>query len=100
MGAPPSSAHSSIADAVAQDVYSSDPKFKKFGQQVERCLSSFENVQEWADCIAFLKNLLKVRPLVLLLYVFTHGIRRHYKHMHNTKIYLESPSFPSGCPNA
>jgi hypothetical protein len=45
----------------AQELYSSDPKFKKFGQQVEKCLSSFDNVQEWADCIAFLKNLLKVR---------------------------------------
>jgi hypothetical protein len=27
---------------------------------VERCLNSFDNVHEWADCIAFLKQLLKV----------------------------------------
>ena len=30
-------------------------------QQVEKCLNSFDNVHEWADCIAFLKQLLKVR---------------------------------------
>ncbi|EIN14374.1 hypothetical protein PUNSTDRAFT_140678 [Punctularia strigosozonata HHB-11173 SS5] len=39
--------------------YASDPKYKKYTQQVEKCLNSFENVQEWADCIAFLKQLLK-----------------------------------------
>jgi Dopey, N-terminal len=27
---------------------------------VEKCLNSFDNVHEWADCIAFLKQLLKV----------------------------------------
>lgn len=41
--------------------YASDPKFKKYTQQVEKCLSSFDNVQEWADFISFLKQLLKVR---------------------------------------
>lgn len=41
--------------------YASDPKFKKYTQQVERSLSSFDNVQEWADFISFLKQLLKVR---------------------------------------
>ncbi|KAF9011155.1 Dopey, N-terminal-domain-containing protein [Cyathus striatus] len=39
--------------------YSSDPKYKKYVQQVEKCLNSFDNVHEWADCIAFLKQLLK-----------------------------------------
>lgn len=41
--------------------YASDPKFKKYTHQVEKCLSSFDNVQEWADFISFLKQLLKVR---------------------------------------
>ena len=41
--------------------YASDPKYKKYTQQVEKCLSSFDNVGEWADFISFLKQLLKVR---------------------------------------
>ncbi|TFK26748.1 hypothetical protein FA15DRAFT_255211 [Coprinopsis marcescibilis] len=45
--------------AVAQQTYASDPKYKKYVQQVEKCLNSFDNVHEWADCIAFLKQLLK-----------------------------------------
>ncbi|KAI0756510.1 Dopey, N-terminal-domain-containing protein [Daedaleopsis nitida] len=40
-------------------VYSSDPKYKKYTQQVEKCLSSFDHVDEWADFISFLKQLLK-----------------------------------------
>ena len=43
-----------------QQTYASDPKYKKYTQQVEKCLNSFDNVHEWADCIAFLKQLLKV----------------------------------------
>ncbi|KAG1868238.1 Dopey, N-terminal-domain-containing protein [Suillus subalutaceus] len=39
--------------------YVSDPKYKKYTQQVEKCLNAFDNVHEWADCIAFLKQLLK-----------------------------------------
>ncbi|KAH9948184.1 Dopey, N-terminal-domain-containing protein [Amylocystis lapponica] len=39
--------------------YASDPKYKKYTQQVERCLSSFDSVHEWADFISFLKQLLK-----------------------------------------
>ncbi|KAG2044595.1 Dopey, N-terminal-domain-containing protein [Suillus americanus] len=39
--------------------YASDPKYKKYTQQVEKCLNAFDNVHEWADCIAFLKQLLK-----------------------------------------
>ncbi|KIJ66430.1 hypothetical protein HYDPIDRAFT_26778 [Hydnomerulius pinastri MD-312] len=45
--------------AAAQQLFSSDPKFKKYTQQVEKCLNAFDNVHEWADCIAFLKQLLK-----------------------------------------
>ncbi|OJT08448.1 Protein dopey [Trametes pubescens] len=39
--------------------YAADPKYKKYTQQVEKCLNSFESVHEWADFIAFLKQLLK-----------------------------------------
>ncbi|PCH34091.1 hypothetical protein WOLCODRAFT_61246 [Wolfiporia cocos MD-104 SS10] len=39
--------------------YTSDPKYKKYTQQVEKCLSTFDNVHEWADFISFLKQLLK-----------------------------------------
>lgn len=46
--------------AVALQSYSSDPKYKKYVQQVEKCLNSFDNVHEWADCISFLKQMLKV----------------------------------------
>ncbi|KAG5643542.1 hypothetical protein DXG03_000683 [Asterophora parasitica] len=46
-------------DAVAKQTFALDPKYKKFTQQVEKCLNSFDNVHEWADCIAFLKQLLK-----------------------------------------
>ncbi|KAJ7750196.1 Dopey, N-terminal-domain-containing protein [Mycena metata] len=45
--------------AAAQQAFAADPKYKKYTQQVERCLNSFDNVHEWADCIAFLKQLLK-----------------------------------------
>ncbi|KAG6813245.1 hypothetical protein H0H92_012882 [Tricholoma furcatifolium] len=45
--------------ALAIQAFASDPKYKKFTQQVEKCLNSFDNVHEWADCIAFLKQLLK-----------------------------------------
>ncbi|KIJ53578.1 hypothetical protein M422DRAFT_73885 [Sphaerobolus stellatus SS14] len=36
-----------------------DPKFKKYAAQVDKCLQTFDNVQEWADFIAFLTKLLK-----------------------------------------
>ncbi|KAH8835109.1 Dopey, N-terminal-domain-containing protein [Flagelloscypha sp. PMI_526] len=46
--------------AQAYQHYVSDPKFKKYTSQVEKCLNSFDtNVSEWADFIAFLKQLLK-----------------------------------------
>lgn len=38
-----------------------DPKYKRFKQQVDKALQSFENVNEWADFISFLSRLLKVR---------------------------------------
>lgn len=52
--------------ALAKESYTADPKYKKYAQQVDRCLNSFDNVQEWADCIAFIKQLLKVRTPVNL----------------------------------
>ncbi|KAF7302659.1 Dopey-N domain-containing protein [Mycena chlorophos] len=52
-------AERSTERAAAQQAFATDPKYKKYTQQVERCLNSFDNVQEWADCIAFLKQLLK-----------------------------------------
>ncbi|KAF9566957.1 hypothetical protein CPC08DRAFT_758587 [Agrocybe pediades] len=45
--------------ATSLQAYASDPKYKKYTQQVEKCLNSFDNVHEWADCIAFLKQMLK-----------------------------------------
>jgi len=56
-----SPAHRHHPPALLMQNYASDPKFKKYTQQVERSLSSFDNVQEWADFISFLKQLLKVR---------------------------------------
>ncbi|TDL26444.1 hypothetical protein BD410DRAFT_521497 [Rickenella mellea] len=40
-------------------VVSSDPKYKKYSQQVEKCLTTFETMHEWPDLIAFLNQLLK-----------------------------------------
>ncbi|KIY73422.1 hypothetical protein CYLTODRAFT_365976 [Cylindrobasidium torrendii FP15055 ss-10] len=45
--------------AAVHQAYAADPKYKKYTQQVDKCLNSFDNVHEWADCIAFLKLLLK-----------------------------------------
>ncbi|KAH9996513.1 Dopey, N-terminal-domain-containing protein [Russula vinacea] len=45
--------------AATSTAYASDPKYKKYAQQVDRCLNSFDSVHEWADFIAFLKQLLK-----------------------------------------
>ncbi|KAG9313948.1 Dopey, N-terminal-domain-containing protein [Chiua virens] len=45
--------------AAAQQLFSSDPKYKKYTLQVEKCLNTFDNVHEWADSVAFLKQLLK-----------------------------------------
>lgn len=59
---PADTSHNYIRIAVTQQAFASDPKYKKYTQQVEKCLNSFDNVHEWADCIAFLKQLLKVSP--------------------------------------
>jgi hypothetical protein len=45
-------------------VVAADPKFKKYTQAVEKCLATFDNVHEWADFIAFLGKLLKVRVTI------------------------------------
>ncbi|KAI0803164.1 Dopey, N-terminal-domain-containing protein [Irpex lacteus] len=45
--------------ATVPPAYANDPKFKKYTQQVEKCLASFDSVHEWADFISFLKQLLK-----------------------------------------
>lgn len=37
----------------------SDPKYRKYAQQVEKTLATFEHVNEWADFITFLAKLLK-----------------------------------------
>ncbi|GAA5993677.1 hypothetical protein JCM10908_002290 [Rhodotorula pacifica] len=38
---------------------SNDPKYRKYAQQVEKTLATFEHVNEWADFITFLAKLLK-----------------------------------------
>ncbi|ORX36308.1 Dopey, N-terminal-domain-containing protein [Kockovaella imperatae] len=45
--------------AAAASLLASDPKYKKFAAQVDKCLQSFESVNEWADFISFLSRLLK-----------------------------------------
>ncbi|KAI0095247.1 Dopey, N-terminal-domain-containing protein [Irpex rosettiformis] len=50
---------SAWVSATIPPAYINDPKFKKYTQQVEKCLSSFDSVHEWADFISFLKQLLK-----------------------------------------
>ena len=56
-----------LATASTPPSYAADPKYKKYTQQVEKCLSI--NVQEWADFISFLKQLLKVRvPWITVCY--------------------------------
>ncbi|GJE86225.1 Dopey, N-terminal-domain-containing protein [Phanerochaete sordida] len=47
------------ASGVVPPAYANDPKYKKYTQQVEKCLASFDSVHEWADFISFLKQLLK-----------------------------------------
>lgn len=47
------------ARAAAASLLASDARYKKFAYQVDKCLQSFENVNEWADFISFLSRLLK-----------------------------------------
>ncbi|KAF8337070.1 Dopey, N-terminal-domain-containing protein [Cantharellus anzutake] len=42
-----------------------DPKFKKYTTAIEKCLTSFDNVHEWADFISFLTRLLKTMQLYM-----------------------------------
>ncbi|EJU02805.1 hypothetical protein DACRYDRAFT_94483 [Dacryopinax primogenitus] len=37
----------------------SDPKYRRYAQQVDKCLATFETINEWADFISFLTKLLK-----------------------------------------
>ncbi|EJC98757.1 uncharacterized protein FOMMEDRAFT_170958 [Fomitiporia mediterranea MF3/22] len=54
------SAAAKLREQVALDAtVQNDPKYKKYAQQVEKCLASFETMHEWPDFIAFLKQLLK-----------------------------------------
>ncbi|WVQ73679.1 hypothetical protein IAR50_003259 [Cryptococcus sp. DSM 104548] len=45
--------------AATNSLLANDAKYKKFRQQVEKSLQSFESVNEWADFISFLSRLLK-----------------------------------------
>lgn len=49
--------------AAAASLLAADARYKKYTQQVERALSTFESVNEWADFISFLSRLLKVCSL-------------------------------------
>ena len=49
-----------VGKAAATSLLASDAKYKKFAGMVDKSLSSFENVNEWADFISFLSRLLKV----------------------------------------
>ncbi|KAH8110602.1 Dopey, N-terminal-domain-containing protein [Phellopilus nigrolimitatus] len=56
----PMSAAAKLREQVALDAtIQNDPKYRKYAQQVEKCLATFENMHEWPDFIAFLKQLLK-----------------------------------------
>lgn len=59
----PSRIKDSFAALAAQEkALQADPKWRKYGQLVERTLHSFDQVNEWADFITFLAKLLKVCP--------------------------------------
>lgn len=49
-----------VGKAAATSLLANDAKYKKFAGMVDKSLSSFENVNEWADFISFLSRLLKV----------------------------------------
>ncbi|KAL0242321.1 hypothetical protein I308_105950 [Cryptococcus tetragattii IND107] len=48
-----------IGKAAAASLLANDSKYKRFKQQVDKALQSFESVNEWADFISFLSRLLK-----------------------------------------
>lgn len=43
------------------EIFAMEPRYRKFALQLDKCLSSFEGIQDWGDCTAFLNRLLKVR---------------------------------------
>ena len=53
-----------LCQGAISSAYANDPKFKKYTQQVDKCLVSFDSVNEWADFISFLKQLLKVCSII------------------------------------
>ncbi|KDQ15544.1 hypothetical protein BOTBODRAFT_65254 [Botryobasidium botryosum FD-172 SS1] len=60
--ADPKGSHAAVrakerAKAIA--ILSNDPKYKKYTNQVEKCLATFDSISEWADFISFLTKLLK-----------------------------------------
>ena len=78
----------------------SDPKYKKYSQQVEKCLATFENMQEWPDLIAFLKQLLKVNYCVCLINETTNSCIRRCNRTHNSKRFHGNLSCLSGWHSA
>ncbi|RUS22466.1 hypothetical protein BC937DRAFT_88992 [Endogone sp. FLAS-F59071] len=50
---------SSLRKTERNEEYRKDPRYKKYVQLVEKNLQSFDNVNEWADVIAFLGKLLR-----------------------------------------
>lgn len=48
-----------IPTAAAAALLASDTRYKRYAQAIDRCLSTFDTVAEWADFIAFLSRLLK-----------------------------------------
>jgi len=48
------------------EVIADAPKYKKYALAVEKCLTTFDNVHEWADFISFLTKLLKACIYMLL----------------------------------
>ncbi|KIR58136.1 hypothetical protein I314_06101 [Cryptococcus bacillisporus CA1873] len=48
-----------IGKAAAASLLANDSKYKRFKQQVDKALQSFESINEWADFISFLSRLLK-----------------------------------------
>jgi len=51
-------------EALTSSLLATDAKYKKYAAKVDRCLQSFESVNEWADFISFLSRLLKVGQTV------------------------------------
>lgn len=43
-------------------IVSSDSKYRKYTQSIEKALSYFEAINEWADLISFVSKVHKVSP--------------------------------------